>query len=68
MWRRYDPPVSYWCSQHPSGGGAFAFRTPVAVSMSQGSGGALPNAPYKVLTPHPRASITSNTALSSKTG
>ena len=24
----YDPPVSYWCSEHPSGGGAFAFRTP----------------------------------------
>ena len=24
----YDPPVSYWCSEHPSGGGAFAFRAP----------------------------------------
>lgn len=22
----YNPPVSYWCSEHPSGGGAFAFR------------------------------------------
>ena len=20
----YSPPVSYWCSEHPSGGGAFA--------------------------------------------
>lgn len=27
----YDPPVSYWCSQHPSGGGAFAFRTPTGL-------------------------------------
>ena len=24
----YDPPLSYWCSEHPSGGGAFAFRAP----------------------------------------
>ena len=24
----YTPPVSYWCSEHPSGGGAFAFRVP----------------------------------------
>lgn len=31
----YDPPVSYWCSQHPSGGGAFAFRTPTGVKVSQ---------------------------------
>jgi hypothetical protein len=28
----YDPPVSYWCSEHPSGGGAFAFRTPSGVT------------------------------------
>ena len=28
----YDPPVSYWCSQNPSGGGAFAFRTPSGVT------------------------------------
>ena len=40
----YDPPVSYWCSEHPSGGGAFAFRTPSGVTPKAG---ALPNAPYK---------------------
>jgi hypothetical protein len=40
----YDPPVSYWCSEHPSGGGAFAFRTPSGVIPSEG---ALPNAPYQ---------------------
>ena len=28
----YDPPVSYWCSEHPSGGGAFAFRTPSGIT------------------------------------
>lgn len=37
-----DPPVSYWCSEYTSGGGAFPFRVP------QGfwSGNQLPNAPY----------------------
>lgn len=40
----YDPPVGYWCSEHTSGGGAFAFRTPSGVTPNQG---ALPNAPYK---------------------
>lgn len=40
----YDPPVSYWCSEQPSGGGAFAFRTPSGVTPKPG---ALPNAPYK---------------------
>jgi hypothetical protein len=40
----YDPPVSYWCSEHPSGGGAFAFRTPSGVTPKAG---ALPNSPYK---------------------
>ena len=39
----YDPPVSYWCSQHVSGGGAFAFRTPSGVTPHQG---ALPHSPY----------------------
>jgi hypothetical protein len=39
----YDPPVSYWCSEHPSGGGAFAFRTPSGVTPRAD---ALPNAPY----------------------
>jgi len=39
----YDPPVSYWCSEHPSGGGAFAFRTPSGVTPKPG---ALPHAPY----------------------
>lgn len=44
----YDPPVSYWCSEHPSGGGAFAFRTPSGVQLTQGGqGSTLPNAPYK---------------------
>lgn len=40
----YDPPVSYWCSEHPSGGGAFAFRTPDGVTPKSG---ALPNSPYE---------------------
>lgn len=40
----YDPPVGYWCSEHPSGGGAFAFRTPSGVTPNAG---ALPNSPYK---------------------
>jgi len=40
----YDPPVSYWCSEHPSGGGAFAFRTPSGVTPHAG---AFPNMPYK---------------------
>eukprot|EP00041_Stephanoeca_diplocostata_P031470 m.980369 g.980369 ORF g.980369 m.980369 type:complete len:903 (-) comp23965_c1_seq3:323-3031(-) len=39
----YDPPVSYWCSEHTSGGGAFAFRTPSGVTPKSG---ALPHAPY----------------------
>ena len=29
----YDPPVSYWCSEHTAGGGAFAFRTPNGESV-----------------------------------
>lgn len=37
----YDPPVSYWCSEHPSGGGAFAFRTPTGLAYD------FPNGPYK---------------------
>ncbi len=46
----YDPPVSYWCSEHPSGGGAFAFRTPSGVTPAKGGAlrePALPHAPYK---------------------
>ena len=39
----YDPPVSYWCSQHPSGGGAFAFRTPSGVAANRST---LPHSPY----------------------
>ena len=39
----YDPPVSYWCSEHPSGGGAFAFLTPSGVAIKQED---LPNSPY----------------------
>jgi hypothetical protein len=40
----YSPPVSYWCSEHTAGGGAFAFRTPTGVTPQKG---ALPNSPYK---------------------
>lgn len=40
----YTPSVSYWCSEHPSGGGAFAFRTPVGVIADKT---VLPNSPYK---------------------
>ena len=40
----YDPPVSYWCSEHTSGGGAFAFRVPAGVAVNKS---ALPNSPYK---------------------
>eukprot|EP00971_Amphidinium_carterae_P261260 5182949-Amphidinium_carterae.1 len=40
----YDPPVGYWCSEHPSGGGAFAFRTPSGVAPKRE---VLPNAPYE---------------------
>ena len=37
----YDPPVSYWCSEHTSGGGAFPFRTPSGVIYKP------PNGPYE---------------------
>lgn len=40
----YTPPVSYWCSEHTAGGGAFAFRTPIGITPQKG---ALPHAPYK---------------------
>ncbi len=40
----YDPPVGYWCSEHPSGGGAFAFRTPSGVTPKTD---ALPHSPYQ---------------------
>ena len=40
----YDPPVSYWCSEKPSGGGAFAFRTPSGVTPKPN---VLPHSPYK---------------------
>lgn len=43
----YDPPVSYWCSEHPSGGGAFAFRTPSGLSYK------FPNGPYS----HPEDAV-----------
>jgi hypothetical protein len=33
----YDPPVSYWCSEHTAGGGAFAFRTPIGTGPRAGS-------------------------------
>ena len=39
----YDPPVSYWCSEYTSGGGAFAFRTPSGITPKKT---ALPHAPY----------------------
>lgn len=38
-----DPPVSYWCSQNPSGGGAFAFRVPQGFWTPN----QLPHTPYK---------------------
>jgi hypothetical protein len=40
----YDPPVSYWCSENPAGGGAFRFTTPSGVMPKKD---ALPNAPYR---------------------
>ena len=40
----YDPPVSYWCSDHTAGGGAFPFRTPSGMTPKNSS--VLPNAPY----------------------
>jgi len=39
----YDPPVSYWCSEKPAGGGAFPFRTPSGVTPKPG---VLPGVPY----------------------
>jgi len=42
----YDPPVSYWCSKHPDGGGAFAFRTPSGLTPINAT--VLPNTPYDV--------------------
>jgi hypothetical protein len=41
----YDPPVSYWCSEHPAGGMAKPFRTPSGVAVPDPS--VLPHAPYK---------------------
>ena len=29
----YDPPVSYWCSAHPAGGGGFQFYVPSGMEM-----------------------------------
>jgi len=40
----YEPPVSYWCSEHPAGGGAGAYRTPSGVVPHAG---VLPNTPYE---------------------
>ena len=39
----YDPPVSYWCSNITSGGGAFSFRIPSGILLSEDF---LPNSPY----------------------
>jgi hypothetical protein len=47
----YDPPVSYWCSEHTAGGGAFAFRTPSGLTPTSRS--VLPNSPYKVMATAP---------------
>ena len=41
---RVTAPVSYWCSEHTAGGGAFAFRTPIGMTPKSG---ALPHTPYK---------------------
>ena len=40
----YEPPVSYWCAQNVSGGGAFPFRTPSGVTINPEF---LPNSPYQ---------------------
>lgn len=40
----YEPPTSYWCSENPSGGGAFAFRIPSGLTYTADQ---LPNAPYE---------------------
>eukprot|EP00730_Choanoeca_flexa_P018055 TRINITY_DN8757_c0_g1_i1.p1 TRINITY_DN8757_c0_g1~~TRINITY_DN8757_c0_g1_i1.p1 ORF type:complete len:906 (+),score=246.00 TRINITY_DN8757_c0_g1_i1:1-2718(+) len=40
----YHPPVSYWCSKDPSGGGAFAFRAPQGFWPKDAT--TLPNMPY----------------------
>jgi hypothetical protein len=40
----YDPPVSYWCGEHPSGGGAQPFVTPSGMIPKEK---ALPNSPYQ---------------------
>ena len=39
--------VSYWCSEKPSGGGAFAFRTPSGLTPKPN---ALPHLPYRDVT------------------
>lgn len=38
----FDPPVSYWCSENPEGGGAVQFRMPSGVVLPDGFG----NSPY----------------------
>lgn len=39
----FDPPVSFWCSKHATGGGASMFGTPSGVRLRAH---ALPNGPY----------------------
>lgn len=39
----FDPPEGYWCSDKTSGGGAFTYRIPSGISLTQNN---LPNSPY----------------------
>ena len=53
----YDPPVAYWCAEHPTGGLAFPFRVPQGVTPNKSviapAGSTDPNAglhlPYKTV-------------------
>jgi hypothetical protein len=43
--RVLDPPISYWCSEYVSGGGATQFMLPSGFIVNASA--VLPNAPYK---------------------
>ena len=40
----FDPPFSYWCSEHPSGGGGFQYFVPRGLIFPNGS---LPDMPWE---------------------
>ena len=46
----YDPPVSYWCAEHPQGGGRPGAERPAGVIYKS------PNGPYEHGTLAPRGS------------